>query len=198
MTAPRTLFAMAGAPTHPSPLDRATLVLIDVQAEYTAGALPLAGVDAAVAECARLLDLARRSGVPVVHVVHHGRPGGLFDPEGPGSAIVPAVAPLEGEAVVVKGMPNAFTGTGLLDRLKAAGRPELIIAGFMTHNCVSATARGALDLGYRATVVAAATATRDLPDPLGGVVSAAELQRAELAALADRSAIVAADHRAWA
>ncbi|MFY0569880.1 cysteine hydrolase family protein [Archangium lansingense] len=173
------------------------MVLIDIQAEYTAGALPLAGVDAAVAEAARLLELARRRGVPVVHVAHHGTPGGLFDPEGPGSAFVPAVAPLDGEVVVTKGLPNSFAGTHLHDRLKAIGRPELIIAGFMTHMCVSATARAALDLGYRSTLVAAATATRDLPDPLGGVITAAELQRAELAALGDRYAVVVGNHRAW-
>ncbi|WP_076606151.1 isochorismatase family protein [Cystobacter fuscus] len=116
-------------------------------------------------------------------------PGGLFDPRGPGSAFVPAVAPIDGEVVVTKGLPNSFAGTPLHDRLKAIGRPELIIVGFMTHMCVSATARAALDLGYRGTVVAAAMATRDLPDPLGGVLSAAELQRAELAALGDRYAV---------
>ncbi|WPB79020.1 cysteine hydrolase family protein [Archangium violaceum] len=197
MNTPRTLFAMAGAPVHPSPLDRAALVLIDIQAEYTAGALPLAGVDAAVAEAARVLELARRRGVPVVHVAHHGTPGGPFDPQGPGSAFISAVAPIDGETVVTKGLPNSFAGTNLHERLKAIGRPELIIAGFMTHMCVSATARAALDLGYRSTVVAAATATRDLPDPLGGVITAAELQRTELAALGDRFAVVVGNHRAW-
>jgi hypothetical protein len=38
--------------------------------------------------------------------------------------------------------------------------------------CVSATVRSALDHGYASTVVAAACATRDLPDPLGGHRSA--------------------------
>lgn len=63
--------------------------------------------------------------------------------------------------------------------------------------CVSATVRAALDLGYRTTLVAAATATRDLPDPAGGVVTADALQRAELAALADRFAVVVKDCGAW-
>lgn len=199
MTTPRTLLAMAGAPAHPAPLDRAALVIVDAQVEYTAaGNLPLAGIDAAVAETARLLDLARGHGVPVFHIVHHGKPGGaLFNPEGPGSAIIPAVAPLDGEAVVVKGLPNAFAGTDLHARIQATGRPELIVAGFQTHMCISATVRAALDLGYRTTLVAGATATRDLPDPAGGVVTADALQRAELAALADRFAIVVKDCAAW-
>ena len=52
----------------------------------------------------------------------------------------------------------------------------------MTHMCVNSTARGAFNLGYAPTVVAAATATRSLPG-VGGAVSAAALQAASLAAL---------------
>ena len=200
MTAPRTLLSMAGAPTHPSPFDRSALVIVDAQVEYTSrGNLPLAGLDAAVEEIARLLALARRHGVPVFHVVHHGPAGSpIFDPQGPGSAIIPAGAPSQGEAVVTKGLPNSFAGTDLHARIAATGRKELIIAGFMTHMCISATARAALDLGYRNTVVAAATATRDLPGPMGGVVPASELQRNELAALADMFAVVVNDSKVWA
>ena len=197
MTAPRSLLAMAGAPLDPSPLDRAALVVIDHQKEYTLGKLPLEGMDSAVAELGALLALARRSGVPVFHIVHHAKPGGLFDPEGPGSAIIPGVEPLDGEAVVVKAMPNAFAGTDLHERIRATGRAELIVAGFMTHMCVSSTVRAAVDLGYRTTVVAGATATRALPDPLGGAMPAAEVQRANLIALADRFAVVVPDHRSW-
>ena len=197
MTEARTLLSLAGAPLHPSPLDRAALVVIDHQKEYTTGLLPLEGMDAAVAELRALMDLARRSGVPVFHIVHHGKPGGLFDPEGPGSAIIPGVEPLDGEAVVVKTMPNSFAGTDLHARIQATGRTELIVAGFMTHMCVSTTVRAALDLGYRTTVVAGAVATRALPDPMGGVIPAAEVHRVNLAALADRFAVVVSDHRAW-
>ncbi len=198
MTTPRTLLSMAGAPAHPAPFDRAALVIVDAQVEYTSGHLPLAGVDAAVAEAARLLELARHHGAPVFHVMHHGPAGSpLFNPEGPGSAIIPAVAARAGEAVVVKALPNSFAGTDLHARIAATGRTELIVAGFMTHMCISATVRAAVDLGYRNTVVAAATATRDLPGPAGGVVPAAELQRNELAALADYFAVVVKDCGAW-
>ncbi len=191
---PRTLLAMAGAPSHPAPLDKAVLVLIDIQREYRDGKLPLPGVDAAAAEAGRLLALAREKGVPVLHIVHHAQPGGaLFDPEGPMSAILPEVAPLPGEAIIPKRLPNAFAGTDLAERIRASGRTELILGGFMTHMCVSATARAALDLGLRTTVVADAAGTRDLPDPLGGVIGAEALHRAALTELADRFAIVVRD-----
>jgi hypothetical protein len=69
-------------------------------------------------------------------------------------------------------------------RSRAAAR--LNLAGFMTHLCVSSTARGAFELGYVPTVVAATTATRPLV-VTGEVASAASVQVASLAALADPS-----------
>jgi hypothetical protein len=41
-----------------------------------------------------------------------------------------------------------------------------------------------------ATIAADAAATRDLPDPMGGVIAADVLHRAALAELADRFAVV--------
>ena len=108
------------------------------------------------------------------------------------------VAPTDGEALVRKHLPGSFDGTDLDSVLAAMDARSLVIGGFMTHMCISATTRAALDLGYRNTVVAAATATRDLPGPTGGVVPAAELQRNELAALADMFAVVVKDAGAWA
>lgn len=193
MPDPKTLLAMAGADPAPNALAESVLLLIDCQNEYVTGRLPLAGVDAALDQVAVLLRRARAIGAPVVHVAHAGRPGGLFDLGGESGRIHGKAAPVAGETVVTKALPNAFAGTTLQVELERLGRRKLIIAGFQTHMCVSATARAALDLGYRSTVVAAAAATRDLPGIHGGVVPAQLLHDAELAALADRFAIVVAD-----
>jgi nicotinamidase-related amidase len=196
MTRPKTLLEMAGAAGLPVLWDKSVLLLIDHQVEYTAaGGLPLVGIDAAVAEIGRLLAAARRHGAPVIHVRHHGRPGGaLFNPDGPGSRFITGIGPVESEAIVTKALPNSFAGTDLSARLQALGRKELIVAGFQTHMCISATVRSAVDHGYRSTVVAAACATRDLPDPLGsGVTAAADLHRVTLTALSDRFATILPD-----
>ena len=96
--------------------------------------------------------------------------------------------------MLTKSLPNAFAGTSLAAAIAATGRREIVIAGFATHMCVSATARSALDQGFRTTVVAAATATRDLPHASGaGITPAAVVQEGTLAALADRFSVVIQD-----
>jgi nicotinamidase-related amidase len=96
--------------------------------------------------------------------------------------------------VVTKSLPNSFAGTNLHDLIQSTGRKELVFVGFATHMCLSATVRAALDLGYRSTVIAGATATRDLPGALNGsIVPAAQIQEVELSALADRFAVVVPD-----
>jgi nicotinamidase-related amidase len=192
---PKTLARLAGLsqiPAHPSD---AVLLLIDAQREYTTGQVPLAGIDAAVEEGARLLAFARAQCMPVFHAIHHGRPGAaLFDPLKDGAAFISELAPRDGETVLVKSLPNVFAGTAVADLVRATGRHEIVIAGFATHMCVSATARSALDHGFRTTVVAAATATRDLPHFSGaGVTPAAVIQEGTLGALADRFSVVIQD-----
>jgi len=187
----RTLLQMAGAPQTPAKLADSALLLIDCQNEYRTGALPLHGVDAAADEVANLLAAARAAGSPVIHVVHRGQAGGLFDRDAECGAVMDEAAVNPGEAVVEKGLPNAFAGTNLTAVVEQAGRKQLILAGFMTHMCVSSTARAAIDHGYFSTIVASACATRDLPSPDGGVMAAADLHRASLAALSDRFAVIA-------
>ena len=191
MSAPKTLLQMAGAPLEPGKFSESAVVIIDAQNEYVNGKLPLPGVEAALDNIAILLKAARAANAPIIHVQHKGRAGGLFDPGADAFKLAPQAANEPGEAIVEKPLPNSFAQTNLQDVLTKTGRKSLIVAGFMTHMCVSSTVRAALDLGYRTTVVADAAGTRDLPDPTGGpALSAAELHRAALAGLADRFAIV--------
>jgi nicotinamidase-related amidase len=192
MSGAKTLLQMAGANPAPAKLSDAALIIIDAQNEYVTGRLPLDGVNAALGNIAALLKAARAAGAPVIHVMQRGRPGGLFDPEGDTFKLAPQAAAGAGEAIVEKPLPNAFAKTNLQQVLEGTGRKSLVIAGFMTHMCVSATTRSALDHGYAATVVSDAVATRPLPDPLGGAdLTAAQIHRTALAELNDRFATIA-------
>ena len=163
MSQPKTLLEMAGADMTPNALSDSTLVLIDCQMEYVTGAVPLPGVDDALAEAGKVLARACVAAAPVVHIVHQGQAVGAFDLDGEGGQIAPQVAQSGDETIIRKGLPNAFAGT---------------------------TLHAALELGYRSTLNSGAAATRDLPTPSGGVIDAASLHDASLAAIADRFAII--------
>lgn len=190
---PLTLRQFAGLPAR-SAIDPAStaLLLIDYQNEYRTGRLPLPGVDAACSNGQRLVAWAAAAGIAVWHVGHHAaNPSSpLFAPGSDGAAFMPGLQPQAGQGIVYKALPNAFAGTELCAGLLGQGIKTLLVAGLMTHNCVSSTARAALDLGFAPIVVGDACATRDLPDGAGGVVNAADVHRASLAALADRIAEV--------
>ncbi|QZT61512.1 isochorismatase family protein [Mycolicibacterium austroafricanum] len=185
-----TLRSLSGLPLQPAGLTDSALVLIDCQNTYTYGVMELEGVQAALDEAAALLDRARTAGIPVIHIQHDSGPGSPYDITAEIGAIVDRVAPRGDEPVVVKNYPNSFVQTDLDERLKAVDASNLVLAGFMTHMCVNSTARGAFNLGYAPTVVAAATATRALPGVGGEDVPAAAVHSASLAAVADLFAVV--------
>jgi nicotinamidase-related amidase len=190
MTENATLRQLVGLADQPATLADSTLIMIDCQNTYTQGVMELEGVQPALDQAAELLGRARSAGIPIVHIMHDAGEGSPYDVRDEIGQIVERVAPREGELVIVKTFPNAFIGTDLDQRLTAAPGRDLILAGFMTHMCVSSTARGAFSLGYRPAVVAGATATRALPGSAGELVSAAALQAASLAGISDLFGIV--------
>ena len=189
MTRP-TLREITSLPASPVSLAESTLILIDCQNTYTQGIMELDGVQAALDETAALLDRARGAGIPIIHIQHSAGPGSPYDVDGESGAIVASVAPRDNEPVVVKNYPNSFVQTDLQQKLQGVNATNLVLAGFMTHMCVNSTARGAFNLGYAPTVVAAATATRTLAGPDGAPVPSAAMQSASLAAMADLFAVV--------
>ncbi|MFI5669557.1 isochorismatase family protein [Streptomyces sp. NPDC051704] len=187
-----TLRDVIGLPGTLPRLADSVLVMVDFQNTYRSGVMALEGAEEALAAGARLLAAARAAGAPVVHVVNDGGERTPYDIRAEIGAISAEVAPREGEPVVVKQVPNAFHDTELEKTLRQLGAgPDLVIAGFMTHMCVTFTAQGAFNLGYRPTVVAEATATRTLTAPDGTLIPAAALQAASLTTLADLFAPVA-------
>jgi nicotinamidase-related amidase len=190
MTENTTLRQLSGMADQPAAMAESALIMIDCQNTYTQGVLELDGVQAALEQAAVLLDRARSARIPIFHVMHDAGPGSPYDVWAPIGRIVDLVAPRDGEPVIVKTFPNAFTGTDLDEQLSAAARRDVILAGFMTHMCVSSTARGAFSLGYRPEVVAGATATRALPGLGDEPISAAALQVASLAAVSDLFGVV--------
>lgn len=106
-------------------------------------------------------------------------------------AIADVVAPIEGEPVVLKHLPNSFVQTDLEERLNSLDTMNLVLAGFITQMCVNSTAHGAFNLGFAPTVVANPTATRSLKSAGARTLSAAQVPHGALASTRDLCAAVA-------
>jgi nicotinamidase-related amidase len=167
-------------------MSKHAVIVVDLQNEYLAsGKLPLVGIDAALANAARVMADARDNGDAVIHVRHESiAPDAPFFTQGTdGVQIHRSVAPTGDETVIVKNYPNSFLKTDLKQILDKKGIEEVTIVGAMSHMCIDATTRAASDFGYKATVVHDACATRDLE--FGGqVVRAAQVHTALMSALA--------------
>ncbi|GAA2138727.1 cysteine hydrolase family protein [Kitasatospora kazusensis] len=186
MTVSTSLRDVIGLDNQLPRLADSTLIMIDFQNTYRRGVMALEGAEQALAAAARLLAAARAAGTPVIHVVNDGGENTPYDIRAEIGAISDEVAPVDGEPVVVKEFPDAFHRTDLEKTLRELGAgTDLVLAGFMTHMCVTFSAQGAFNLGYRPTVVAEATATRSLAAPDGTVLSAAALQTAALTTISD-------------
>lgn len=144
------------------------LIVVDAVEAYVDPASPLyAGVEAAVAVIARLLEGARAAAIPVIYTVVSYRPdgadGGLFWKKlpalrafmqgSPYARIPDAIAPRADELVLTKHYASAFFGTTLSSDLAARRVDTLVITGFSTSGCVRATALDALQHGYAPFVV---------------------------------------------
>ncbi len=170
-------------------VDKTALLLIDYQNEYRQGPLALPGEAAASAAARRLRGWAEDHGITVIHVQHQAPVGSvLFAAGSLGIEPLAGLGPGTGQALVVKRLPSAFADTGLAEVLQRNAIDTLLIAGYMTHNCVDSTARDAFHRGYRVGIVADACATRDLPGADGATIPAVLVQAAMLAGLGDRIA----------
>lgn len=161
------------------------LLLIDLQNDYfPGGKMELHQSEAAGQVAGRLLAFFREHRWPVIQMQHLSiRPGAtFFIPQTWGAEIHACVRPQDNELIIQKHFPNSFRETPLLPSLQQLGIKRLVIAGMMTHMCVDATARAAVDLGYECRIAQDGCATRDLKLN-DQVVAAPEVHTAFLAAL---------------
>lgn len=167
-------------------MSQRAIIVVDLQNEYlSSGKLPLVGMDKALANAQRIIAAARAKGDLLIHVRHEmNLPNApLFVPGSEGVQIIAAVAPAEGEPVILKNHPNSFRDTALKQMLDSQGIQDLVVIGAMSHMCIEATTRAAADFGFAVTVVHDACATRDLE--FGDTkVPAAQVHAASMAALA--------------
>ena len=168
------------------------LLVVDVQGEYDGGALPIAWPPLGVSlpNIRRAVDAARARRIPLVVVQQTGPADApAFATGTPGWQLLPTMDGVAADLAVEKALPSAFAGTQLHEWLQATGVDTLTLVGFLTHNCIDSTAREALHRGYRVEVLADATGTVALRNPVG-TGSAEDLHRHTLLVLQSRFAAV--------
>lgn len=196
---------------------RPAVLVIDFIRAYTTPGAPLHApeVQRAAEATAPLLDRARALKLPVIYtrVLYHPThlDGGLFVQKVPAlkslvageplAEIVDAVAPQEGDLVLVKNYASAFFGTSLAATLTTLCIDTLILAGCSTSGCVRATAVDGLQHGYRVIVPRECVADRhadpheanlfDINAKYGDVLALAEVSELMQKAVAGPAA---ADH----
>lgn len=148
---------------------RAVLLIHDMQ-RYFLAALPDGLRGELVRNVTRLRDRSAALGVPVGYTAQPGdmtdtQRGLLRDFWGPGmrrtpeeQRVVDELAPRPGDWLFDKYRYSAFFRSDLLERMRAAGRDQLIICGVYAHVGVLATAVEAFTHDLQTFVVADATA----------------------------------------
>ncbi len=154
------------------PEPRRALVLVDVQQDYFDGPLAIEYPprEDSLARILDAVDVAERVGIPVV-VVQHESPSGapVFAAGSAGQQLPPQLEQrLHPEwKRITKRFASVFDGTDLADWCREHDIRTLTLAGYMTNNCILATAAAAAPHGLSAEVLSDATGAIPLSNEAG-------------------------------
>jgi biuret amidohydrolase len=95
----------------------------------------------------------RLRGSPKLRIGDEGPMGRILVAGEPGNAIVPALAPIDGELVIDKPGKGAFYATPLHGELLRRRIGQLVVMGVTTEVCVQTSMREANDRGYDCLLV---------------------------------------------
>lgn len=131
--------------------EQVLLILIDLQ-EKLAAAMKEKVKEAVVGNCLHLLEAARVLNIPVILTEQH--PKGLGPTLQEIQAALPAYEPFEKAAF------DCCREIGFIEKVAAAGKPAMLLAGMETHICILQTALGLIRAGYVVQVVRDAVCSR--------------------------------------
>jgi maleamate amidohydrolase len=143
------------------------IVVVDYQLAFTDKRFPLGGaplIERGVTNTARLLDVARRAGVPVAscytayldeRTMPHWKVGAVreqFLHDHPGSAVEPRIHDKRYDMVVCKSGPSIFFQTPVVPYFVKQGVDTIIVTGCVTSGCVRASTIDSFQWGFRTVI----------------------------------------------
>lgn len=179
---------------------RRALIVIDPQQEYFTGLLPIQYPprDESIRRIADAIDAAERAGIPVVMVQHDaGDAAPVFDSTKQEFRLHASLEERDASAWkrVVKDYSSVFPGTGLHEWLLENDVDTITLAGYMTNNCVIASAADAETRGITVEVLSDATGAIDIANEGGS--ADAKTVHTTLMALLHSNWAAAAPTAAW-
>lgn len=155
---------------------RRALIVIDVQQQYFDGVLAIEHPprDRSVAQIARAVDAASERGIPVVVVQHELPEGAPVFAAGSGSQQLHSEIARRADRAskrVSKQFGSVFADTDLLEWLCAEGVDTVTLTGYMTNNCVLASAAAAEPLSLSVEVLSDATGAIPLSNGAGSATA---------------------------
>ncbi|MEM2147584.1 MAG: isochorismatase family cysteine hydrolase [Candidatus Bathyarchaeia archaeon] len=142
--------------------EKMCVIIIDMLNDFVTGDLKCERAKQIIPNLRRLVDAARKHGVPVIYsndahypndpeVVHKWGKHAIKGTKG--AEVIPELAPLEKDFVLEKRTYSAFFETGLDPLLRSLysgeGVKTVVLCGLHTHICVRHTAADAFFRGYK-------------------------------------------------
>ena len=156
---------------------RPAILVIDMLKEFVFGNLKAKQAQSIIPSIKRLLDFARKKGIPIFYVCDAHEEGDfelkLWGPhamKGTKSAqVIDELKPTADDVIIEKRTYSGFFGTKLAEMLKEKQIDTLVLVGIFTHICVQHTAADAFYNGFNVIVPRDATAASTLGDYEAGL-----------------------------
>lgn len=153
---------------------RRALVLVDVQQQYFGGILEIQYPphQQSLPRIAAAIDAATAAGIPIAVIQHTAGEGApVFAPGSAEFELHPEIERrrTEGWKSVVKQYGSVYAGTDLAEWLRQNDVDTVTLAGYMTNNCILASAVEAEAIGFTTEVLSDATGAINLANDAGFV-----------------------------
>ncbi|WXG44062.1 MAG: isochorismatase family protein [Promethearchaeati archaeon SRVP18_Atabeyarchaeia-1] len=136
------------------------LLVIDIQNEFFKSRASSDSLNSAIEYINAAIDLFRKKNLPIFVIQHKSEEEGLV-PGKPGFDVPDSVKLDPQDTRIAKTYGNAFTKTGLAEKLRKLGVDTLILTGYCAEYCVLSTYRGAEDLDFKPIILKGSLASGD-------------------------------------